>query len=89
MTYPSRQSDAGLWLGLSIAATLLCCLPLGIVGIVYSAKAMGDNTRGDWVASEENTRLARLWTLWSAGITIGGIALLLCLGPASSLLSDY
>lgn len=89
MTHSSRHGDPGLWLGLSIAATLMCCLPLGIPGIVYAARAMSDQSRGDWAASEESVRLARLWTLWSAGVTIGGIALLLCIGPAGSLLSNY
>jgi hypothetical protein len=80
VTYPSQQRSAGLWLGLSIAATVACCLPLGIPGIVYAAKAMGDEGRGDWAAAEENVRIARLWTLWSAGIVIGLTVLFVCFG---------
>jgi hypothetical protein len=60
--------EPGLWLGLSIAATLLCCTPIGVVGIVYSALAMEARTRGDLYGWESRVRSARTWTLWSVGL---------------------
>jgi hypothetical protein len=67
MTHPSSDSNGpGLWLGLSIGATLLCCLPLGIPGIVYAALAMGAQSRGDYATAEFQTRQARGWTLAAA-----------------------
>jgi hypothetical protein len=75
MTQSSSASNGpGLWLGLSIAATLLCCLPLGIPGIVYAALAMGAQARGDYSTAEFQTRQARGWTL---GAIIAGIAVIL------------
>lgn len=52
MSQPSSGNhEPGLWLGLSIGATLLCCVPVGIPGIVYAALAMGSQSRGDdWEA---------------------------------------
>ncbi|MEV6964972.1 CD225/dispanin family protein [Hamadaea sp. NPDC051192] len=52
-----------MWLGLSIAATLFCCTPLGIVGIVFSAMAMDANSRGDHGLAEARTERAKSWTL--------------------------
>ncbi|MGH9119582.1 MAG: CD225/dispanin family protein [Acidimicrobiales bacterium] len=34
---PSRQTNTGLLVG-SILATLFCCLPLGVVAIVFAAQ---------------------------------------------------
>jgi hypothetical protein len=80
MTNPTYNTRAGLWLGLSIAATVMCCLPLGIPGIVYAAKAMGDESRGDYHLAEENVGKARTWTLVSAGVAILLLVLALCSG---------
>jgi hypothetical protein len=78
---PARdESKAGLWLALSIASTLLCCLPLGIPGIVYAAKAMGDAARGDVFMAHDNAAKARMWTLISAGVGLLVVLLAVCLG---------
>jgi hypothetical protein len=63
-------AEPGLWLGLSIGASLLCCQPLGIVGIVFSALAMESRNRGDVYGWERRVGLARTWTLWSIGIGV-------------------
>jgi hypothetical protein len=39
--------NGGKWLAPSIASTLFCCTPLGIVGIVYAAMAMDAEGRAD------------------------------------------
>jgi hypothetical protein len=74
MSDPYRSSavpaEPGLWLGLSIASALLCCLPLGVVGIVYAAMAMDANNRGDYYLAQERTRQAKNWTLWSVGVSL-------------------
>ena len=63
VTYYQPPRKAGLWLGLSIAATLACCLPLGIPAIVYAAKAMGEESSGDYAEAERLTAKARSWTI--------------------------
>jgi hypothetical protein len=80
--YPDRYAEpapsAGLWLGLSIAATALCCTPLGIVGIVYSAMAMDALSRGDYYLAAERVRTARTWTQWSFFLGLAVLVLAVC-----------
>ena len=81
----SGSSQPGLWLGLSIAATLLCCLPLGVPGIVFAAMAMDANGRGDWVTASQRTEQAKTWTLWSFGVGLAVIVVYVCfIGLATS-----
>jgi hypothetical protein len=54
-----------VWMGMAIAATLLCCLPFGVVGIVYAALAIEARNRGDVSAWDRRVRLARGWTILS------------------------
>ncbi|HEY3505806.1 MAG TPA: CD225/dispanin family protein [Actinocatenispora sp.] len=74
--YPPGGGDSpGLWLGLSIAATLCCCMPFGVVGIVFSALAMSARDRGDAYEFERQIGRARGWTIAAivCGLIIGGI----------------
>jgi hypothetical protein len=73
------ERSAGKWLGLSIASTLLCCLPLGIVGIVYAAMALDAESRGDWVMAASRTQTAKTWTTWSFVLGLIVIVLYVCL----------
>ncbi|MEV0268974.1 CD225/dispanin family protein [Hamadaea sp. NPDC050747] len=88
---PSYRGDSspGLWLGLSIAATLFCCTPLGIVGIVFSAMAMDANSRGDHGLAEERTERAKTWTLWAIGLGVLIVILYICLLANRAGGSDY
>ena len=52
----------------SIVATLLCCLPFGVVGIVYASKVNGLVAQGDYAGAAEASKKAKLWTNISAGI---------------------
>lgn len=53
------------WLWQSIVATVLCCLPFGVVGIVYAARvdSLYYNRRYD--EAEASARKAKTWTLVS------------------------
>jgi len=46
----------------SILVTLCCCLPAGIVGIVYAAQVNTKLAAGDVAGAQESARLARIWT---------------------------
>jgi hypothetical protein len=70
--------DPNLWLGLSIGATLLCCTPAGIVGIVFSALAMDARSHGDLALWERRVELARVWTLWSIGLGVAVLLVAVC-----------
>ena len=87
MTFSSNDPDAnpspGLWLGLSIASSLLCCLPIGIVGIIYAALALGAQNRQDWDDAARKARMAKNWTI--ASIVLGVIAIVvICISGLGS-----
>jgi hypothetical protein len=73
------------WLWQSIVATLLCCLPLGVAGIVFAAQAQSAIGTGDLTTARAKADTARKLTLASVGVglvlvlvyaalAIGGIA---------------
>ena len=50
----------------AILATLFCCLPLGIVSIVYAALVDGKRAASDLAGARESARKARFWAWCSA-----------------------
>jgi hypothetical protein len=54
----------------AILATLFCCLPFGIVAIVYAAQVDTKWNVGDWRGAERSSRSAKNWALASV---IGGL----------------
>jgi hypothetical protein len=59
----------------AILTTLLCCLPLGIVSIVYAAKVDGLVAAGDYDGAVSASNSAKTWAIASAGISVGLIVL--------------
>jgi len=53
----------------AILVTLLCCLPFGIVAIVYAAQVDTKWHAGDWHGAERASRAAKNWAL--AGVVCG------------------
>lgn len=51
----------------SIVVTLLCCLPFGIVGIVFAAKVDGLKQAGDINGALAASKNAKLWCMIGAG----------------------
>lgn len=62
------------YLALAIISTILCCLPLGIVSIVFAAKVDNSWNAGDFFGAEDFSRKAKRWGI-AAVITglVGGI----------------
>lgn len=54
----------------SIACTLLCCLPFGIVGIVYAAKVDGLSATGKAAEALKASSKAKFWCMLSFGTSI-------------------
>lgn len=52
----------------SIVATVLCCVPFGVVAIVYAAKVDTLVAQGDVPAAVEASKKAKLWTNLPAGL---------------------
>ncbi len=61
------------WLWQSIVATILCCLPAGVVGIIYASKSQSAAAVGDIVGAQRYAGTARTWTLVAAGAALVGI----------------
>jgi t-SNARE complex subunit (syntaxin) len=57
----------------AILTTVFCCLPLGIVSIVYAAQVNGKVAAGDRAGALESSRNARLWAWISFGVGLLGI----------------
>ncbi len=54
----------------AILATLFCCLPLGIVAIVYAAQVDGKAREGDIDGAMYVSRQADKWGNWAIGLGI-------------------
>jgi Interferon-induced transmembrane protein len=52
----------------AIATTLLCCLPAGIVSIVFAAQVDGKWNAGDYAGAQASSQKARTWAIVSAVI---------------------
>jgi heme/copper-type cytochrome/quinol oxidase subunit 2 len=49
-----------------ILTTIFCCLPLGIVSIVFAAKVNGQWAVGDYAGAQDSANKAKQFALWSA-----------------------
>ena len=57
----------------AILSTLFCCLPAGIVSIVYAAQVNGKLAAGDIAGARESSEKATKWAIWSviAAVVVG------------------
>jgi hypothetical protein len=52
----------------SILATVCCCLPLGIVAIVYAAQVNGKVAAGDFAGAMQASNNAKMWSYIAIGL---------------------
>lgn len=80
-TGPSYQQDQGEpvnwvpYLVLSIISTICCCIPFGIVAIVFSAKINSAVTMGNMEEARKAAKTARIWII--AAFVLGIVATIL------------
>lgn len=67
---PGAGADIPNYLPWAIAATLCCCLPGGIVSIVYASKANSAKAMGDLGAAQAAANQAKTWLIVSV---VGGL----------------
>jgi len=62
----------------AILATIFCCVPFGIVAIVYAAQVDGKVQAGDYEGARESSENAKTWCIVStiAGLLWGLVALM-------------
>lgn len=66
--------DVPTYLPHAILSTLLCCLPFGIVAIVYAAKVGTMQAVGDYEGATRASDQARMWCWISFGLgLVGGL----------------
>jgi hypothetical protein len=64
---PHAQAPVPNYLVPAILTTLFCCLPFGIVSIVYAAQVNGKLEAGDRAGAIESSRKAKMWAWISFG----------------------
>ena len=65
----------------AILVTLFCCLPGGIVAIIFATQVNSKYAAGDVAGAMEASKKAKLFTMISAGIgLVGGILWFLLVG---------
>ncbi|MBC7979716.1 MAG: CD225/dispanin family protein [Armatimonadetes bacterium] len=72
----------------SIVVTLFCCMPFGVVGIIYASKVDGLQAWGDIAGANAASRSARTWAIAGAAsfvVMVGGyFAVLAIIAVAAS-----
>ncbi len=58
------------WLWQSIVATVLCCLPFGIAGIIFAVRVDSLYYSGRYGESEQAARKAKMWTIIAFAVGI-------------------
>ena len=73
--YPAGYAPGSVpnYLWQSIVVTVLCCLPFGVVSIVYAAKVDSLLIRGDIVGATAASKSAKNWAI--AGLASGALGI--------------
>ena len=72
----------------AILCTLCCCLPFGIVAIVYAAQVNGKLQSGDFQGATEASRKAKMWCWIAFGVGIVANSIGAILGGLMSTLQN-
>lgn len=65
-----RKDRPHTHLALAIASSLLCCMPLGVVAIIYAAQVEAKYNQGDVRGARMASDNARTWSLLAIGLGI-------------------
>jgi predicted secreted protein len=72
----------------AILTTVFCCLPLGVVSIVFAAQVNGKFAAGDLAGAQDSSNKAKQFAMWSAiaGVVVLGlyVVLIVMLGIGAS-----
>ena len=76
----SPVGNVPTYLAQAILCTLFCCLPAGVVAIVYAAQVNSKLGRGDYAGAQASSRSAKTWTWVSFGVGLVVIVIVLASG---------
>lgn len=68
----------------SILVTFCCCLPAGIVGVVYAAQVNSKLAAGDIPGAQAASKNAKIWTWVAFGLGLAGSALYMMMAGLSA-----
>jgi hypothetical protein len=64
-SYGPKPQNYLVW---AILSTLFCCMPLGVVSIVFAAQVDGKYNSGDTAGAEASSKSAKAWAWASFGV---------------------
>ena len=70
---PSPVPRVPNYLVQAILVTIFCCVPLGIVSIVFAAQVNGKLAAGDYAGAVETSNRAKMWAWWSFGVGLASV----------------
>lgn len=60
---PPKPDNYLVW---AILTTIFCCLPLGIISIVYASKVDSQYSAGDYIGAQDSSNKAKNFAIWAA-----------------------
>ena len=72
-----NQPRPNNYLALAIISTIICCLPLGIVSIIYSTKVNTAYDAGNYDEAMRNSKNAKTWGIVSVAVALAGLVIYL------------
>jgi hypothetical protein len=78
LNYSPQQPHVPNYLVQSILVTLFCCIPFGIVAIVFAAQVNSKLAAGDYQGAVESSNKAKMWSWISFGV--GLVVILISVG---------
>ena len=84
------QAPINTWLVPAILATIFCCLPFGIVSIIFASKANSSLSIGDFQQAQENASKAKtwFWVAFGCGLVSSVLAFLIQIIAAIAVAAD-
>jgi hypothetical protein len=70
---PNAPAYVPNYLVQAILTTIFCCLPFGIVAIVFAAQVNGKLAAGDYAGAVQTSKQAKMWCWISFGIGLAAI----------------
>lgn len=77
---PKNTTPPNNYMVWAILTTILCCIPLGIVSIIYAAKVNSQWAAGNVASAYENSNKAKIWCIIAASVGFIPTAVFFILG---------